>query len=593
MKKKVSLLRFFILQSFACLLCLSGNLLAQTSITTDYVDDNTQNVTLSVKLAPKDFILKDSIEISIDHPEVKLSDWKTENKTVSRYYASFKDTKKVFDENFEIQLQATGNKPLAEIKNACIYFSYYLGSKKRTIQEVLQLKPEGCLTKTTPPEIGQPTDTKEEVAPIIEHKSTEPERPATFSSRLSHLVATTEALWLRILLVLLLGLLMSLTPCIYPMIPITLGILQTRGSKSVGQNFLQALLYTCGIATTFAVLGLVAAFTGQVFGSIMSNPFFIVAIAILLTYLGLSMFGFYNMYTPRFMRNGAQTNSNKKSLLSIFLFGAASGTVASPCISPGLILLLSIVTALGNKLLGFILLFAFGFGLGTPLLIIGTFSSSLNALPRAGMWMVEVKKIFGFMLFGMVFYFLNMILPWALLLALMTFFMLAAGSFYFYSIATSDSPIMKTIKNTIGVCCCVLAVWLGAKTYQAFFFEKQQVADSFWYTDCNQAMRIAKQEKKRLFIDVGAPFCSICKAIDRTLLQDTKVRAALSKFVNVKVDSASACETTFEGLRKKYGIVGFPTFLLIDSETGDLLARWGSELYEVSTDDFIKALSRY
>lgn len=447
-------------------------------------------------------------------------------------------------------------------------------------------------TNSKEPIFAQRLDTKETIEKKIEAIPIKKEK-TTWSSQLSNLVSTTTNLWIRILLVMLLGLLMSLTPCIYPMIPITLGILQSSGSKSVRSNFLQALFYTFGIATTFAILGLIAAFTGQVFGSLMMNPIFIICISIFLAYLGFSMFGFYEMYTPRFMRKGAQANGEKKSFFSIFLFGAASGTVASPCLSPGLVLLLSIVAAISNKLLGFILLFAFGFGLGIPLLIIGTFSSSLNALPRAGIWMIEIKKFFGFMLFGMVFYFLSSIIPGKILLILMTTFMTVAGIFYFYSISKNDSSILKAIKNTIGVFCCVFAVWLGAKTYQAFFFEKQLIQDTLWYQNKEQAVSIAKEEKKKLFIDIGAEFCSICKAIDRTLLQRKKVRTALKKFINLKIDGSDNSDETFEGLRKKYEVVGFPTFLLIDPENGDLLARWGSELYDYSEADFVNELEKY
>ena len=122
---------------------------------------------------------------------------------------------------------------------------------------------------------------------------------------------------------------MSLTPCIYPMIPITVGILQAQGSKSFGSNLLLASAYTLGIATTFAALGVTAAYTGAMFGaSIMSNPFFILMIVAVLTYLGFSMLGFYDMYTPKFMRNAGAGKGG--SLTSAFLFGAASGTVASP-----------------------------------------------------------------------------------------------------------------------------------------------------------------------------------------------------------------------------------------------------------------------
>ena len=109
-----------------------------------------------------------------------------------------------------------------------------------------------------------------------------------------------------------------------------------------------------------------------------------------MAYLALSMFGFYDMYVPNILQTKNNVN-HKGSLFSAFVFGAISGSIASPCLSPGLALLLTIVATLGNNLLGFLLLFSFGIGLSIPLLIIGTFSSSINILPQAGMWMIEVK----------------------------------------------------------------------------------------------------------------------------------------------------------------------------------------------------------
>lgn len=588
MRKTIS---FFSIATIFCFM-LNGlcyqSLQANTDLTSEYINDTTQNIMLHINLSSKDFILKESIDISIDHPDIKLSHWKADKKAVERYEATFKDTKKVFEGDFSLSLQATSNKPYAEIQNARLYISYYLGSQKRTVQEVLPLKIKQRAITT----IGKtlPIDTQEDV--VITEKKDSVDVPTTWSGSLSRLVATTETFWIRILLVLLLGLLMSLTPCIYPMIPITLGILQARGSTSIFYNFLQALLYTAGIATTFAFLGLMAAFTGQVFGSLMVNPFFIITIALLLTYLGLSMFGLYDMYTPRFMRQGADANSAQKSLLSIFLFGVISGSVASPCLSPGLILLLSIVSTLGSKLLGFALLFSFGIGLGIPLLIIGTFSGSLNALPRAGMWMVEVKKIFGFMLFGMAFYFLNNILPWPLLLLLITLFMFIVSIFYFYRIKKTDARATRTIKNMIGIICCVLAVLLATKTYQAAFLS-QKIVDTFWYTDTQQALLIAKRERKKLFIDIGAPFCSICKIINKNLFENTQVRAAMNKFVTLKIDGSDKSDSVFENLKKRYKVIGFPTFLLIDAQTGTLIDRWAGELCDISTQDFIKQLKKY
>jgi len=450
----------------------------------------------------------------------------------------------------------------------------------------------GSKQSLSSPSFSTPSDPVEKVISTVE--KAEKKELKSWSEKVSSLVATTETLWLRILLVLLLGLLMSLTPCIYPMIPITLGILQSSSSKSVAYNFLQALFYTLGIATTFAILGLLAAFTGQLFGNIMTNPAFIIILAALLVYLAGSMFGFYNMYTPKFMLNGTSKNQSKRSLLSIFLFGAISGTVASPCLSPGLILLLSIVTAIGSKILGFVLLFAFGFGLGIPLLLIGTFSSSLNALPRAGMWMIEVKKLFGFMLFGMALYFLSAIIPISIIYLSMTLFLLYFSLFYFYTIQKSQSKGTKALKNLVGVLCAILAAFFAAQTYKAIMYSSIQTTKNIWFHHPEKAFEVAKKSNKRLFIDIEGEFCSICKAIDETLFSDTSVQNTLTqKFIPLKINVSHCPKEITDSICSKYRVVGFPTYLLVDSQTGDLVARWGSELYDLSPQQFIALLKDY
>ena len=209
-----------------------------------------------------------------------------------------------------------------------------------------------------------------------------------------------------ILIAFAIGIAASFTPCIYPMIPITLGILQSQASPSVGRNFLLATSYVFGIATVYATLGYFAATTTLILGQWLANPWFISVLILLFLYLAFSMFGFYEIYVPKVMRGG-KTVKVKGSLLYSFAFGAISGTAASPCLTPPLALLLGFVAKRGNPLVGFFTLFAFALGLGLLLIVVGTFSNTITNLPRAGAWMNEIKKFFGFLLLGVSIYFLN------------------------------------------------------------------------------------------------------------------------------------------------------------------------------------------
>lgn len=416
----------------------------------------------------------------------------------------------------------------------------------------------------------------------------------TWTQYLQDLLKKTESIWIRLLLALILGILLSLTPCIYPMIPITVGIVQSHGSKSFLSNLFLSLIYSMGIAITFAILGLVAAFTGAIFGTILANPIFVLIVVALMVYMALSMFGFYEIYTPKFMRTSGGADS-KKSILSVFLLGIVSGTIASPCVSPGLILLLSIVTAIGSKLLGFLLLFTFGLGLSTPLIIAGTFSGSINKLPRAGMWMLEIKKIFGLLIFGVCFYFLSNIMPTSILLWVIASFMIAVGVFYLYTIKPYDSPFWKLFKNIIGVIFCTASVMLIFNIYKEKYITQNlqntqgSQVTKFWQEDFDAALNQAKTENKKLFIDLTTDSCSICKAIGKKVFTNQSITNELKdKFVNVKVTVADMSKEPFATLNKKFKILGFPTFLLVDPNTDALIQRWSSEFYYMSQDELIK-----
>jgi len=208
-----------------------------------------------------------------------------------------------------------------------------------------------------------------------------------------------------LLIAFLIGIATSFTPCIYPMIPITIGILQSQASTSIARNFLVSTAYVTGIATVYATLGYFAATTTMILGQWLANPWFIMLLVLLFLYLAFSMFGFYEIYMPKFLSSSNSKIKTKGSILYSFLFGAVSGTAASPCLTPPLALLLGYVAKQGSPLIGFVTLFVFSFGMGLLLITVGTFSNTITNLPRAGAWMNEIKKFFGFLLIGVSIYF--------------------------------------------------------------------------------------------------------------------------------------------------------------------------------------------
>jgi thiol:disulfide interchange protein DsbD len=549
-----------------------------------YRSDDDVDISVVLPASAHNLVYADSLQFSVDNPDCQITGWKSSAEPIVHFDSSFKENKKAYDTPTVVHLKAKGSQE--HLAHTNLHVSYYSKAHKKIMQEIIPLTSHAVEPEA---ELVTALDIPDNQIPaknVIPLPKSDDCKKQSITDYISVLIQGSESRFVQLLLVFILGILMSLTPCIYPMIPITAGILQAQGTKSVLNSFLLTLSYTMGIATTFALLGLLASFAGQAFGSFMTNPFVVLTIVALLMYLAGSMLGLYEMHIPRFLQPKNQSVKGG-SFVSAFIFGAVSGTVASPCLSPGLVLLLSIVSTLGSTMLGFVLLFVFGFGLSVPLLLVGTFSSSLSLLPRTGMWMVEVKRIFGFLLLAMCFYFMNNLLPWYLMLWGLALFVLASGVFYLYS-AKNNSSYTRATKNIVGMLLVSSSVLLTFKGYQAAQATTVVEQKMSWQYDYKKALEAARQQGKKLFIDVGASFCSICKAIDREILSNDTVVAALEAHtIPLKIDGSDACEENFAVVKSRYKVIGFPSIFLVDPATETIIKRWGPELYSTAPADFI------
>ncbi|MEX0849217.1 MAG: cytochrome c biogenesis protein CcdA [Candidatus Dependentiae bacterium] len=545
-------------------------------------------VSFMVPIDQEDALYREYIDFSCDQEWITIHDWKTDIDAVSVYDPIFKENKKIYTQDVTFNIDMTIKKPVTE---ATLRFTFYRKNKGSIEEKLIHLPLQN-------EQINKPSISVNLAADVEDSKieledtlidQIEPKAPISLSCKISNLIEHTNSLWLQCLLILLLGALLSLTPCIYPMIPITVGILQGQGSTSFLRNLFVSLCYTMGVATTFALLGTVAAYTGKLFGTFMQSPFVILSIVALLLYLALSMFGLYDMYIPK----GFQSNnrfSKGGSPITAFLFGIVSGTVASPCVSPGLALVLSIVTGLGNPFLGFIFLFAFGVGLSLPLMIIGTFSSSLNVLPKAGMWMVEIKKLFGFLMVGMSIYFLGTIIPAYVTTWLFTLLILVAGLYYLKA-ASKQSTSGKLLYNILGMILIAGSIIFGYFAIRASFNPQDCTVVGLWTENYTCAREQAHHEHKKLLLKVEAPCCSMCTAIDKKFFRNSEIINTLEQaYIPVHIDGSDTVDPTIPDLVKKFSIVGFPTILIIDPIDEVVLKKWASDLYDYSIDEFKQIL---
>lgn len=588
----------------------SQSLAYTTHIQTVETGDQTQTVSFTFKLNKDEIIYKDSLQVTSNNPNVTLSAPTTTQEVTSIFDPSFNETKEGYANEVTFNVVAH-NKDAQKSQEATIQAHYLVSNSKKpqTATSVINFtvkNEDANKTETT----TAPQATSSDVHSNVVHESPANGIMQKISKAISNttqkwylaltsLFEDTGSYWLKYILALLLGLLLSLTPCIYPMIPVTVGVLQANKSSSSIKNFILALAYTVGISITFATIGFITALGSSVFGQLQSSPWVILPVIIVLIYLGLSMFGLYEMYIPRFMQP-KNTTVKGGSLSSAFIFGAISGTVASPCLSPGLALIISYVhkitqtgSALGY-LHGFLLLFAFGIGTSLPLLIIGTFSSSLNVLPRAGMWMVEIKRILGLMLIAMAFYYMQNILPWSILIWIITAFLFIIGMYYFADIKGYDSVWTRRYKYFIGglfiIASCYTS-FLGIKSMYNTKSSTTHEQSSLWLHDYEAARTQALAQNKRLILDFGTDWCAACKKLDKDVLSKSDVQKALQEYIPVKVNATDASSEPYAHLQQPLGIKGFPTIVVLDPKDESNIKQWIG--YVTDVPQFITELTEH
>ena len=203
------------------------------------------------------------------------------------------------------------------------------------------------------------------------------------------------------------GVLVSFTPCVYPVAPITIAFIGAHSSGSKRKGFVLSIIYVLGMSVTYTALGAIAALSGKLFGQLQTNPWTYMIMANICILMGLAMLDAYVLpwRTPQFIAR-MQPREKTKGIISSFLIGMASGLVMGPCTAPVLAVLLGYVATQQNLFFAATFLFVFAFGLGTFLIILGTFAGLLANLPRSGPWMVRITHLFGWILIGTGEYFL-------------------------------------------------------------------------------------------------------------------------------------------------------------------------------------------
>jgi thiol:disulfide interchange protein DsbD len=387
-----------------------------------------------------------------------------------------------------------------------------------------------------------------------------------------------QGLFWTLLLAFLGGILVSFTPCVYPMIPITLSIIGGRKENTgIRRGFFLSVVYVAGLSLTYALLGLVVASFGAQVRGLLYGPVFQTTIAVIFFLLALSMFDVFMLQIPAFLRRGL-ADVKTTGFGGVFLMGMISGLMASPCIAAPLAGILAFIAASGNAVTGFLLLTAFAWGMGILLILVGTFSGSLNALPKAGEWMERVKEFYGFLLLGAALYFVQPLLGTAVLNLLIGLLLGATSAFLglFTPLpepAGLGNKILKAWSIMTLTVACAFALtaaveWggLGLPPQSGGGIAKEASGDTLiWLTDPEAARKRARAEGKPLFIDFRADWCVICRRLEEQVFPQPGVAAFLRRMVLLKIDATTNTSET-EKLLKTWGVVGLPTLIILDAQ---------------------------
>jgi thiol:disulfide interchange protein DsbD len=388
------------------------------------------------------------------------------------------------------------------------------------------------------------------------------------------------------------GIVASLTPCVWPMVPITVSIFGATEARSRVRGMALSATFVLGIAALFAPLGVASAMTGALMGAALSKAWVIVGFALLFSALAASMFGAFEMALPSRLANRLSSVGGV-GFKGAFVLGLCMGLIAAPCTGPFLTGLLAWIATTRNVAVGGGAMFAFALGLGVPFFVAGTFATNL---PKGGAWMLGIKWVSGVLLAYMALAYLRdrfpalafLVSPRSLyggVAAALVAAGLGLGVVHVIAerrrlrIARWSRPAkLASIAPAIAGL-FMLVSWAKLKDAHEVDPTPSAMACTTaepiaWLTDEAEAKARARAEKKPLLVDFGAGWCPSCVEMDRHVWLRHQVRCEAKRFVALKVDLTDDDAPEAKALQKKYGVGGLPAVVLIGSD-GEEKARHG------------------
>ncbi len=382
------------------------------------------------------------------------------------------------------------------------------------------------------------------------------------------------------------GLLLSLTPCIFPMIPILSGLLaQTGAQLSARRGFVLSGAYVLAMASAYAALGVAAAMSGRNLQIALQTPLALGLMSLVFVTLALSMFGLFDLQLPQGWgtRLAGTGRGRSGSPGGAAMLGFSSALIVGPCVTPPLAAALLYVAQTGDMARGAAALFALGLGMGLPLMLFGTFGARI--LPRSGPWLVKAKQGFGFVFIGLAIWMLARVLPAGSTLLLWGLLAIAAGAWFGgYSLIRDHLRLLPRFAGAALALYGLVLVGAAATGRPdplrlAVFLDgtgaSEPAAAMAWATArvvstpaaFDAALTEARAAKRPILVDFTADWCTICKELDRNVMRDPAISARLDRVTIIRAD-LTVYGSEGQALMDRFGVVGPPTLLFIDAGSG-------------------------